>query len=151
MPDLVARLSGLHSTLTSRLTLQDNLLSLSGRLDMVLSQIEMRSSAAPAPITSQSGKPSSTVKTVEKTHYVEGESEDEDAPMEVEVEVDSGDEDGDVEDIELGGSSEEESEEDEQDEDEEEEDDDDDPTMNGFIDDEAEEEFTDDEEEDESS
>jgi len=151
MPDLVARLSGLHSTLTSRLTLQDNLLSLSGRLEMVLSQIEMRSSAAPAPIASQSGKPSSTVKTVEKTHYVEGESEEEDAQMDVEVEVDSGEEDGDVEDVELGGSSEEESEEGEEDEDDEEEDDDEDPTMNGFIDDEAEEEFTDDEEEDDSA
>ncbi|KIK70389.1 hypothetical protein GYMLUDRAFT_183967 [Collybiopsis luxurians FD-317 M1] len=152
MPDLVARLSGLHSTLTSRLTLQDSLLSLGGRLDMVLSQIEMRSSAAPAPIASQSGKPVSTTKTVEKTHYVEGESEDEDAQMDIEVEVDSGNEDGEVEDIELGGSSQEESDEEEEDNDEEEEEDDDDdedPTMNGFIDDEAEEEYTDEEEEEE--
>ncbi|KAJ3865766.1 WD40-repeat-containing domain protein [Lentinula novae-zelandiae] len=150
MPDLVARLSGLHSILTSRLTLQDSLLSLSGRLDMVLSQIEMRSSTAPAPIALKSGKPSSVARTVEKTHYVEGESEDEDPPMDVEVEVDSGNEDADIEDIELGGSSQEESEEEEDhdhDNEEEEEDDDDeeDPTMNGFIDDEAEEEFTDEE------
>lgn len=150
MPDLVARLSGLHSILTSRLTLQDSLLSLSGRLDMVLSQIEMRSSTAPAPIALKSGKPSSVARTVEKTHYVEGESEDEDPPMDVEVEVDSGNEDADIEDIELGGSSQEESEEEEDDDndnEEEEEDDDDeeDPTMNGFIDDEAEEEFTDEE------
>ena len=50
MPDLVARLSGLYQTLTARLALQDSLLSLSGRLDMVISQIEMRSSAAPAPL-----------------------------------------------------------------------------------------------------
>ena len=42
MPDLVARLSGLHATLTQRLTLQESLLSLSGRLEMVISQIEMR-------------------------------------------------------------------------------------------------------------
>ncbi|KAJ3923158.1 WD40-repeat-containing domain protein [Lentinula edodes] len=148
MPDLVARLSGLHSILTSRLTLQDSLLSLSGRLDMVLSQIEMRSSTAPAPIALKSGKSSSVARTVEKTHYVEGESEDEDPRMDVEVEVDSGNEDADIEDIELGGSSQEESEEeeDEDDDDEEEEDDDEeDPTMNGFIDDEAEEEFTDEE------
>ncbi|KAJ3807996.1 WD40-repeat-containing domain protein [Lentinula aff. lateritia] len=148
MPDLVARLSGLHSTLTSRLTLQDSLLSLSGRLDVVLSQIEMRSSTAPAPIALKSGKPSSVARTVEKTHYVEGESEDEDPRMDVEVEVDSGNEDADIEDIELGGSSQGESEEeddDDEEEDEEEEDDDEDPTMNGFIDDEAEEEFTDEE------
>ncbi|KAJ3775306.1 WD40-repeat-containing domain protein [Lentinula raphanica] len=151
MPDLVARLSGLHSILTTRLTLQDNLLSLSGRLDMVLSQIEMRSSAAPAPITLKSGKPTSVAKTVEKTHYVEGESEDEDAQMDVEVEVDSGNEEDDVEDIELGGSSQDESEEDEDDEDEDDEDegeDEDEPTMNGFIDDEAEEDYSDEEEED---
>jgi U3 small nucleolar RNA-associated protein 5 len=137
MPDLVARLSGLHSILTSRLNLQHSLLSLSGRLDIVLSQIEMRSSVAPAPIT---GKPASTVKTVEEAHYVEGESEDEDAQMDVEVEVNSDDEDGEVEDIELGGSSQEELEEDDDDdEEEEEEEEDDDPTMNGFIDDEADE------------
>ncbi|KAJ4485523.1 WD40-repeat-containing domain protein [Lentinula aciculospora] len=150
MPDLVTRLSGLHSTLTSRLTLQDSLLSLSGRLDMVLSQIEMRSSAAPAPIASNSGKLSSAAKTVEKTHYVEGESEDEDAQMDVEIEVDSGNEEADVEDIELGGSSQEESEEDEDEDEEDEDDDAEDPTMNGFIDDEAEEEFTDEDGEDES-
>ncbi|KAF5392540.1 hypothetical protein D9757_002154 [Collybiopsis confluens] len=156
LPDLVARLSGLHSTLTSRLTLQDSLLLLSGRLDMVLSQIEMRSSVAPAPITSHPGKPASKVKPVEKTHYVEGESEDEDEQMDVEVEVDSGNDDGEVEDIELGGSSQEESEkedaadgDDDDEEDQEEDDDDADPTMNGFIDDEADEEFTE-EEEDES-
>ncbi|KAJ3910430.1 WD40-repeat-containing domain protein [Lentinula edodes] len=151
MPDLVARLSGLHSILTSRLTLQDSLLSLSGRLDMVLSQIEMRSSTAPAPIALRSAKSSSVARTVEKTHYVEGESEDEDPRMDVEVEVDSGNEDADIEDIELGGSSQEESEEEEEedddddDEEEEEDDDEEDPTMNGFIDDEAEEEFTDEE------
>ncbi|KAJ3802606.1 WD40-repeat-containing domain protein [Lentinula aff. detonsa] len=154
MPDLVARLSGLHSTLASRLTLQDSLLSLSGRLDMVLSQIEMRSSAAPAPIALKSGKPSSVARTVEKTYYVEGESEDDEAQMDVEVEVDSDNENADVEDIELGGSSQDESSEEdaeeEEDEEDEDDDDDDDPTMNGFIDDEAEEEFTDEEEEDES-
>ncbi|KAJ6472611.1 hypothetical protein C8R45DRAFT_936506 [Mycena sanguinolenta] len=37
MPDLVARLLGLHATLSSRLALQDTVLSLSGRLNMVLS------------------------------------------------------------------------------------------------------------------
>ncbi|KAJ6569660.1 WD40-repeat-containing domain protein [Mycena capillaripes] len=135
MPDLVARLSGLHATLSSRLALQENLLSLSGRLDMVLSQIEMRSSAAPATLAPRKGaQASSQGKRV--TRYVEGESADEDEQMDVEVEVDSGDDDGSVEDVELGGDSSEEegSEEDEDDGDEE-----DDDEMNGFIDDEAEE------------
>lgn len=154
MPDLVARLSGLHATLTTRLTLQESLLSLSGRLDMVLSQIEMRSSVAPAPLAARKGKqPSSSVKPVSK--YVEGESEseDDDEQMDVEVEVGSADEAGSVEDVELGGESdegsEEESEDESGDEDEEEDDDSEGPTMNGFIDDEAQEDFSD-EEEDES-
>ncbi|KAJ7785780.1 WD40-repeat-containing domain protein [Mycena metata] len=134
MPDLVARLSGLHATLSSRLALQENLLSLSGRLDMVLSQIEMRSSAAPATLAPRKQASAGQGKRV--TRYVEGESADEDEQMDVEVEVDSGDEDGSVEDVELGGdSSEEEGSEDDEDEEEEDEDDE----MNGFIDDEAEE------------
>lgn len=151
MPELVARLSGLHATLTTRLALQDSLLSLSGRLDMVLSQIEMRSSVAPAPIA-PSGTKSSANKSKEIKRYVEGESEDEDEQMDVEVEVDDGDDDaGSIEDVELGGdSSQEESEEagESGDDDEEEDDDSEGPTMNGFIDDEAD-EYTD-EDEDES-
>ncbi|KIY67506.1 NUC189-domain-containing protein, partial [Cylindrobasidium torrendii FP15055 ss-10] len=155
MPDLVARLSGLHATLTSRLALQESLLSLSGRLDMVLSQIEMRSSTIPAALTGRKSKP---VKTRNVKKYVEGESESEDegAGMEVEVEVGSDDE-GSVEDVELGGESSEEDEEEEGEEDDEEEDDDDEedeeeddedsdgPVANGFIDDEAEDEFSDEE------
>ncbi|KAJ7102425.1 WD40-repeat-containing domain protein [Mycena belliarum] len=133
MPDLVARLSGLHATLSSRLALQDSLLSLSGRLDMVLSQIEMRSSVAPAPLvarkTSRAGGNTAN-------RYVEGESAEEDEQMDVEVEVDSGDEEGSVEDVELGGDSSEAegSVEDEEDDSEEESGDE---GMNGFIDDEA--------------
>ncbi|KAJ6501565.1 WD40-repeat-containing domain protein [Mycena vitilis] len=135
MPDLVARLSGLHATLSSRLALQENLLSLSGRLDMVLSQIEMRSSAAPATLAPRKGA-QATSQGKGVTRYVEGESADEDEQMDVEVEVDSGDDDASVEDVELGGdSSEGEGSEDDVDEDEEDEDDE----MNGFIDDEAEE------------
>ncbi|KAF9258591.1 NUC189-domain-containing protein [Marasmius fiardii PR-910] len=148
MPDLVARLSGLHSTLTSRLALQESLLSLSGRLDMVLSQIEMRRSAGPSAYAMR--KQPNTQKE-EKRRYVEGESEEEDARMDVEVEVES-DEEGSIEDVELGGDSEESEEsEDDDDEEEDEEDDDDnvEPTMNGFLDDEAEEEFTDEEDESE--
>ncbi|KAF5338420.1 hypothetical protein D9758_012223 [Tetrapyrgos nigripes] len=151
MPDLVARLAGLHATLTSRLALQESLLNLGGRLDMVLSQIEMRSSVAPAPLGPKLDKQTPSKKKTETTHYVEGESEEEE--MDVDVEVESGDDAGSIEDVDLGGSSDEESDDndEEDDEDEEEEDDDEEgPTMNGFIDDEAEEEFTDDEEGDDS-
>lgn len=108
MPDLVARLSGLHATLSSRLALQDNLLSLSGRLDMVLSQIEMRSSVAPAPLVARKGTQTSRAQGKLVNRYVEGESADEDEQMDVEIEVDSGDDDGSVEDVELGGDSSEE-------------------------------------------
>ncbi|KAG6837912.1 hypothetical protein H0H93_013065 [Arthromyces matolae] len=150
IPDLVARLSGLHATLTSRLTLQESLLSLNGRLDMVISQIELRSSAAPAPLAPKKGKKTSETQTTEVTRYVEGESEDEsDDAVQMEVEVESGDEEGSVEDVELGGDSDEEEMSEEDDEEEEEDDDDDDPTMNGFIDDEAE-EWSDDDEAEES-
>lgn len=133
MPDLVARLSGLHATLSSRLALQDTLLSLSGRLDMVLSQIEMRSSAAPATLAPRKAAQAQGKRV---TRYVEGESADEDEQMDVEVEVDSGDDDASVEDVELGGDS---SEDQGSEEDDDEEDDEEDDEMNGFIDDEAEE------------
>ncbi|KAF8213640.1 WD40-repeat-containing domain protein [Mycena galopus ATCC 62051] len=139
MPDLVARLAGLHATLSSRLALQDTLLSLSGRLDMVLSQIEMRSSAAPATLAPRKAAQAQGKRV---TRYVEGESADEDEQMDVEVEVDSGDDDASVEDVELGGDSSEEEGSEEDDEDEEEEEDDE---MNGFIDDEAEEEYSEEE------
>ena len=151
MPDLVARLSGLHATLTQRLTLQESLLSLSGRLDMVISQIEMRSSGPPAPLPLPKAKSKQKpAKAREATRYVEGESEEEDAQAEVQVE--SADEDGSVEDVELGGEdSEEESlgsdEDDEEDDDED--DEGDDSAFGGFIDDEAE-EYSEDEDEDES-
>jgi U3 small nucleolar RNA-associated protein 5 len=152
MPDLVARLSGLHATLTTRLTLQDSLLSLNGRLDMVLSQIEMRSSAAPAPLALQKGKVLRNAQgKPEPGKYIEGESEDEEnVQMDVEVEMESDDDAGSIEDVELGGESQEDEDEDEDEEDGDEEDDSDDegPTLNGFIDDEAEE--VDSDEDDES-
>ncbi|KAH7924045.1 NUC189-domain-containing protein [Leucogyrophana mollusca] len=150
MPDLVARLSGLHSTLTARLALQESLLSLSGRLDMVLSQIEMRSSVAPAPLVPHREKDKREGGAKEPTRYVEGESEDEDEEdgMDVEVPVESGDDEGSIEDIELGGESEDE-EDGSEEEDEDEDSDGEGPTLNGFIDDEAE-EFDEDDEDDES-
>lgn len=148
MPDLVARLSGLHATLTTRLTLQDSLLSLSGRLDMVLSQIEMRSSVAPAALAPQKDNKGRSTKTKRETRkYVEGESEDEENQMDVEVEMDSDEDGGSVEDVELGADSQDDSEEDDDDEDDY--DDDEGPTLNGFIDDEAD-EFSEDEDDEES-
>ena len=167
MPDLVARLSNLHATLTSRLALQEQLLGLSGRLDLVLAQVELRSSSAPAPIKIKNDKRMKTG-TREPLKYVEGESSDEDEEQ-MDVEVEDADDNGSVEDVELGGisdelaSDEEESEDeeyedgddvDESEEDEDEEGDGDDVdahgNLNGFIDDEAEDDYDEDESEDSS-
>ena len=161
MPDLVARLAGLHATLTARLTLRESLLSLSGRLDIVLQQVDLRATAAPAPLahSGKKGKATSAgpTGTREPRRYEEGESEQETEAMEVELE--KGSDAGSVEDIELGADSgsdadadaDMEGEDDEDDEDEEglDEDDredseedsegDEGPWLNGFIDDEAEE------------
>jgi U3 small nucleolar RNA-associated protein 5 len=139
MPDLVARLSGLHATLTTRLVLQESLLSLSGRLDMVLSQIELRSSATPAPLAPQKVQHSAQHKRVVRK-YVEGESEEEESKN-MDIEVESGDDAGSIEDVELGGDDEEDSDEEDFDDasDSDDEDDDEGTTPNGFIDDEADE------------
>ena len=142
MPDLVARLSGLHATLTTRIALQESLLSLSGRLDMVLSQIEMRSSTAPATLKR---KPASSTVV---GRYVEGQSEEE-TPNEIEVEMEDNEDAASVEDVEFAGDGSDESgafEEEEEDSDDEDEDE-----MNGFIDDEAEEYSEEEEEEEEES
>ncbi|KAG8734238.1 Small subunit (SSU) processome component [Ceratobasidium sp. 428] len=152
IPDLVARLSSLHSTLTARLALQDRLLALNGRLDLVLSQIEMQS----APRTAVDEDVMVKKKKVRRkaARYVEGESEsDEGMSVDQEGEESEGDE-GSVEDIGFGSEDDDEDEEDEEeeddDEDEEEEDEDgsdeDGPKTNGFIDDEAEEDYSEDEE-----
>ncbi len=163
MPDLVARLAGLHATLTARLALRESLLSLSGRLDMVLQQVDLRATAAPAPLAHSGKKGKATAvagsaDTREPRRYVEGESEQEMEVMDVELE--EGSDVGSIEDIELGAESgpdadadmDEDEDEDEEEEYEEGEDDDDDgedseedsegdegPWLNGFIDDEAEE------------
>lgn len=144
MPDLVARLAGLHATLTARASLQDSLRGLSGRLDLVLQQMELRAAPAPAPL-GRPGKGKMGARVARK--YVEGESEEEEGSMDVDIE--EGSEAGSVEDVELGGESDEESSEEEGedeeggefDEDDEDEDDEGDegPRLNGFIDDEAEE------------
>lgn len=167
MPDLVARLAGLHATLTARLTLRESLLSLSGRLDMVLQQVDLRATAAPAPLAHSGIKGEATAAagpagTREPRRYVEGESEQETEAMDVELE--EGSDVGSIEDIELGAESgseadavadadadmdEEEDEEEEYEEGLDEDDDGEDseedsegdegPWLNGFVDDEAEE------------
>ncbi|KAH8834762.1 WD40-repeat-containing domain protein [Flagelloscypha sp. PMI_526] len=148
MPDLVARLAKLHSTLTNRLAIQESLISLSGRLDMVLTQIELRSSASSSSAAAPMTHPKPTTKV---SHYVEGESssdEDEDEDMldaDVDIERQS---EGSVEDIELGGV--EDSDASESSDDDEDDEDSEDSAFggaNGFIDDEAE-EYSDDDDED---
>jgi U3 small nucleolar RNA-associated protein 5 len=151
MPDLVARLSSLHATLTARLALQERLLTLSGRLGLVLAQIELQSSRAPAPLVPQPDKKRLSSNVRQPTRYVEGESTDEDE-IDVEIEQGSGDDGSDVEEIGLGGLSESSSEVDEGEDDEDEElegsDTSGSETGNAFIDDEAEDDWESDEEED---
>ncbi|KXN88558.1 U3 small nucleolar RNA-associated protein 5 [Leucoagaricus sp. SymC.cos] len=108
VPDLVARLSGLHATLTARLALQESLLSLSGRLDMVLSQISMRSSVAPTSLAPKHGKASSAAqeKPVKRWCVLQ--------EVYTDVEIEIGDDEGSVEDVELGRDSEGEEDEDEE-------------------------------------
>ena len=153
MPDLVARLSGLHSTLTSRLTLQERILSLSGRLELVLSQVELRSGVAPTPLPSRSKNAKKLGKEKEIPKYVEGDSSDEEQveeeQMEVEIEGDEDDDDS-IEDIELGGGSDEDEEDEDEDESDDEDDDDEENNLNGFIDDEAEEDYEEDESDEDS-
>ncbi|KAH6917109.1 hypothetical protein BKA70DRAFT_1251376 [Coprinopsis sp. MPI-PUGE-AT-0042] len=155
IPDLVARLSGLYATINARLALHENLLLLNGKLDMVLSQVEMRSSVAPAQLSAKKEAPNGKGKAkavnapVGTKHYVEGESADEE-DEDGDVEIESGDEEGSVEDVELGGSDEEEDDEDDDDDDDDEEgSSDEEGLMNGFIDDEAE-EWSDEDEDEES-
>ncbi|KAI0252719.1 WD40-repeat-containing domain protein [Lactifluus subvellereus] len=160
MPDLVARLAGLHATLTARVALRESLLSLSGRLDMVLQQVDLRASTVPVPLAhggKKKGKvaPAGAAGTREPRRYVEGESDEEDTEA-MDVELEEGSDVGSVEDVELGAGSgseassgvDEEEEEDEEDWDEDEDDGEDsegdsegdeNPRFNGFIDDEAEE------------
>lgn len=165
VPDLVSRLSALHTSLTQRLALQDRLLSLNGRLDLVLSQIEHRAAIGPpalvpAPQSTKARKRKGPKdgKRDEAFKYVEGESSDEagepnamdlDANNEDEVtEVDGEVEDeGSIEEVELGASDSAPDDGDEadndgdndEDENMDEDDVDDLPHINGFLDIEAEE------------
>lgn len=66
----------------------------------------MRSSSAPAPLTSKKNSKFLSKDTLQPTHYVEGESEDEDREMATEPPIESDSEEGSVEKIELGDESE---------------------------------------------
>jgi U3 small nucleolar RNA-associated protein 5 len=165
MPNLVSRLASLHATLTTRLALQERLLLLNGRLDLALSQVELRSANAPTKPSSKKVK-SGGDKEKNVTRYVEGESSEE----EMEVDVQEGSDAGDIEEIGLGGKSNQQSDSEESPEDsgeedsesesvsddaedegvdDEDDDSEDGPRLNGFIDDEAEESWGSDEEEEE--
>ena len=123
--------------------MHENLLTLSGRLDMVLSQVELRASATPAALTSSVGRTEQMKKDrgVLK-RYIEGDTDSDDGVNG--VEVDSDDE-GSIEDIELGGDSE-----NEDDDEGEDLSDSDGGNFTGFIDDEAVDDFSEEDSDDES-
>ncbi|GAA5854471.1 hypothetical protein JCM9279_006618 [Rhodotorula babjevae] len=100
VPSLVSRLAALHASLTQRLALQQPLLALQGRLELVMSQIDLRQDRARAQ-TARSG--AKAIKAAPKgRRYVEGEStDDEDEQLGEGPERDE-DSEGDVEDVVLG-------------------------------------------------
>ncbi|GAA5912077.1 hypothetical protein JCM6882_002026 [Rhodosporidiobolus microsporus] len=107
IPSLVNRLAALHASLTQRLALQQPLLALNGRLELVMSQIDLRQDRARASAASGAG---GRKKVAQGRRYVEGESTDEDDDSEEgdeDEEIDEGDlSEGDVEDVVLGGGDE---------------------------------------------
>jgi U3 small nucleolar RNA-associated protein 5 len=130
---------------------------------MVLQQVDLRASTAPAPLA-RNGKGNRTPtagKGGEPRRYVEGESEEEVEADAMDVELEEGSDMGSVEDVEFGvesgsgaGSDVDEEEDDEEEENEDKDEDeewdegedseedsegDESPRLNGFIDDEAEE------------
>ncbi|KAJ1308984.1 hypothetical protein OPQ81_004666 [Rhizoctonia solani] len=123
IPDLVSRLASLHATLGARLALQDRLLALNGRLDLVLSQIDVQS--APRAAVDEDVIVKKKKVRRKAARYVEGESESEDG-MSVDGEEDEEDEDeedededeGSVEEIGLDSADEEEEDDEEDEEDE---------------------------------
>lgn len=117
---------------------------------MVLSQIEMRSSLVPSPLASKNSKGLGVAKEISVIRYVEGESDSsEDDNVQIDVEVEMGNDEGSVEDVELGGHSEDDDERDDEVGEEEYDEEDDESVLDDFIDDEAE-EYSEGEEEDES-
>lgn len=111
---------------------------------MVLSQVELRASATPASLTSSVGRTEQTKKDRGALkRYIEGDTDSDDGvKIDVGVEVDSDDE-GSIEDIELGGES-------ENDEEGEDLSDSDGGNFTDFIDDEAVDDFSEEDTDDES-
>jgi len=106
MPDLASRLAALHSVLTDRLALHGKLLALSGKLDLVITQTEIRSSSSQKPAESKKD-PNSGAETV-TTHYIEGDSSDDEnlaKSGDIPEGMASVDEDESIEDVELGAGS----------------------------------------------
>lgn len=145
MPSLPLHLANLSQMLQTRLQLYQPLLSLSGRLDLALAQIQIRQQAA---LNAEGGGR----KGAEGERYVEGESEsEEDEDDDVSIEV--GDGDGEIEDVDMRdiGSDEDEDSDEDSDEDDEDEDEDllESGSEQGFLDLEAEEDGSEDEDESE--
>jgi len=97
------------------------------------------------------GKPTSRVQESNVKRYVEGESDASDSEnTRTDVELEIGDEEGSMENVELGGDSEDKDEENDA-EDDDGEDDDDDGSSNDFIDNEVEEYNDDDDDDDDET
>lgn len=127
LPNLVHRLSALHATLSNRLAAHERILALNGRLELVLSQIELRAAYTAEQAARVQGvktkgrnsKQATGQKSASKPRtkeWVEESEEEEDATsagmMDVDDEddealddVEEGDEEGDVQDISLGNET----------------------------------------------
>ncbi|GAA5860411.1 hypothetical protein JCM3774_000410 [Rhodotorula dairenensis] len=102
IPSLVNRLAALHASLTQRLALQPTLLALNGRLDLVMSQIDLRQDRARASSQRQlAAAAAASKKPSSGRRYVEGESTDDDEPHGDGAEDEDLSE-GDIEDVVLG-------------------------------------------------
>ncbi|TIB76343.1 hypothetical protein E3Q23_01912 [Wallemia mellicola] len=142
MPNVTEKLLGLHSALSQRISSHEKLMGLSGRLDVVLSQIALQRSIQEERRSKEQNKKSNNAVT-----YIEGDSDEEDN-----VEYDNDDAEA-IEDVELGnGEDESDSESGEEVEDDEEIDnslDGDDSDRNAMVEDEAIEEDDDSDDDDE--
>lgn len=145
LPDLVARLAQLHHSLAVRLASQQRLLSLKGRLELVMSQIDMNmaytADEAPIQVQGQKGKRSHPAEVEQRQEAARTQQRgqtwvepDEDDVEEIGLEASGNsmavdESDDEVEDVPMGEEDEEddeeEDEEDEDDEDEEDEEDED--------------------------
>ncbi|SCZ91681.1 BZ3500_MvSof-1268-A1-R1_Chr5-1g07602 [Microbotryum saponariae] len=100
IPSLVTRLSALHASLTSRLSIQPTLFALNGRLDLVLAQIQSRQQGViKRRVAAKGGKVGA-----QGTRYVEGESSEDSEDGEG---SEPSEDEGSVEDVMLGGDDEE--------------------------------------------